>query len=85
MMRVCRDLVKPYGVPVYVSLNTIMVDGTGMCGSCRVTVGGEVKFACVDGPEMRGEEIDFKEMMARQNRYLAEEKCALERYLKEVG
>jgi ferredoxin--NADP+ reductase len=85
MMRVCRDLVKPYGVPVYVSLNTIMVDGTGMCGSCRVTVGGEVKFACVDGPEMRGEEIDFDEMMARQNRYLAEEKCALERYLKEVG
>ena len=85
MMRVCRDLVQPYGVPVYVSLNTIMVDGTGMCGSCRVTVGGEVKFACVDGPEMRGEEINFNEMMARQNRYLAEEKCALERYLKEVG
>jgi ferredoxin--NADP+ reductase len=85
MMRVCRDLVKPYGVPLYVSLNTIMVDGTGMCGSCRVTVGGEVKFACVDGPEMRGEELDFDEMMARQDRYLAEEKCALDRYLKEVG
>jgi len=85
MMKVCRDLVKPYGVPCYVSLNTIMVDGTGMCGSCRVSVGDEVKFACVDGPEMRGEEIDFDEMMARQRRYVPEEKCALERYLKEGG
>ncbi|MBD3371713.1 MAG: sulfide/dihydroorotate dehydrogenase-like FAD/NAD-binding protein [Candidatus Coatesbacteria bacterium] len=85
MMKVCRDLVKPYGVPCYVSLNTIMVDGTGMCGSCRVSVGDEVKFACVDGPEMRGEEIDFEEMMARQRRYVDEEQCALERYLKEVG
>jgi len=83
MMKVCRDLVKPYGVPCYVSLNTIMVDGTGMCGSCRVSVGDEVKFACVDGPEMRGEEIDFNEMMARQRRYVEEEQCALERYLKE--
>ena len=85
MMKVCRDIVKPYGVPTYVSLNTIMVDGTGMCGSCRVTVGGEVRFACVDGPEMRAEELDFEEMMARQDRYQAEEKCALDRYLKEVG
>ena len=85
MMKVVRDLVKPYGVPCYVSLNTIMVDGTGMCGSCRVSVGGEVKFACIDGPEMRGEEIDFEEMMSRQTRYVAEEKTSMERYLAKEG
>lgn len=65
----CRKL----GIPVTVSLNTLMVDGTGMCGACRVTVGGRTKFACVDGPEFDGYEVDFDEAMRRQGQYRDEE------------
>jgi ferredoxin--NADP+ reductase len=65
MMKFASETTRPYGVPTIVSLNTIMVDGTGMCGGCRVTVGGETKFVCVDGPEFDGHEVDFDNMMAR--------------------
>jgi ferredoxin--NADP+ reductase len=69
MMKAIADTTRPHGVKTLVSLNPIMVDGTGMCGSCRVTVGGEVKFACVDGPIFDAHEVDFDELMARQRRF----------------
>jgi len=69
MMKMVSKLTKEYGVSTLVSLNTIMVDGTGMCGGCRVTVGGETKFVCVDGPEFDGHLVDFDEMMRRQKMY----------------
>src|SRR5665647_86021 len=78
MMHACADTTRPYGVKTMVSLNTIMVDGTGMCGSCRVTVGGEVKFACVDGPDFDGHQVDFKELHARQKRFQKQETQANE-------
>ena len=73
MMHACVDTTRPYGVKTLVSLNTIMVDGTGMCGSCRVTVGGEVRFACADGPDFDGHQVDFKELHARQKRFKKQE------------
>ncbi len=69
MMKFVCKLTKELGIPTVVSLNPIMVDGTGMCGACRVTVGGKVKFACVDGPEFDGHEVDFDEAMKRQQIY----------------
>ena len=80
MMRAVSNLTKNYGVKTYVSLNAIMVDGTGMCGGCRVTVGGKMKFACVDGPEFDGHEVDFDEMILRNRSYAAGEKAVLERF-----
>ena len=68
------------GIPVVVSLNTLMVDGTGMCGACRVSVGGKTKFACVDGPEFDGALVDFDEAMRRQGQYKAEETLDKEKY-----
>lgn len=76
MMRACTETTRPFGVPTRVSLNTIMVDGTGMCGSCRVTVGGEVRFACVDGPDFDAHRIDFDELIARQKRFKSQEQQA---------
>jgi homotetrameric NADPH-dependent glutamate synthase len=76
MMRACAEASRPFGVRTRVSLNTIMVDGTGMCGSCRVTVGGKVKFACVDGPDFDAHQIDFDELMARQKRFRRQEQQA---------
>ncbi len=76
MMQACTETTRPFGVPTKVSLNTIMVDGTGMCGSCRVTVGGEVKFACVDGPDFDAHRIDFAELLARQKRFKTQEQQA---------
>ena len=73
MMKFVCLLTKKYEIPTDVSLNTIMVDGTGMCGACRVTVGNEVKFACVDGPEFDGHLVDFDESMRRQTLYKSEE------------
>ena len=73
MMHACVETTRPYGVKTMVSLNTIMVDGTGMCGSCRVSVGGEVKFACVDGPDFDGHKVDFRELLARQKRFKKQE------------
>lgn len=73
MMKFLSKLTKEYGIKTIVSLNPIMVDGTGMCGACRVTVGGEVKFACVDGPEFDGHLVNFDESMRRQTLYRTEE------------
>lgn len=80
MMKACCDTTRPYGIPTVVSLNSIMVDGTGMCGSCRVTVGGKMKFACVDGADFDGHLVNFSELALRQKRFEREEKAALERF-----
>ena len=69
MMKFVCAATKPYGVKTIVSMNPIMIDGTGMCGGCRLTVGGEMKFACVDGPEFDGHEVDFDEAMSRSRTY----------------
>jgi ferredoxin--NADP+ reductase len=82
MMKVISNLTKPYGIKTLVSLNPIMLDATGMCGVCRVKVGGEIKLACVDGPEFDGHLVDFDLLMARQRTYLDEEKKILELYEK---
>ena len=81
MMKFCCLLTKKYEIPTDVSLNTIMVDGTGMCGACRITVGGKMKFVCVDGPEFDGHQVDFDEMMRRGGAFKIEEKEALEAFL----
>jgi len=73
MMKAVADMTKEYGIKTIVSLNTIMVDGTGMCGACRVTVGGERKFTCVDGPAFDAHQVDFEELMNRLNFYQNEE------------
>ena len=78
MMEAVSKLTKPYGIKTMASLNPIMVDGTGMCGACRVTVGGEIKFACVDGPDFDAHEVDFAELRLRQRMYLSEERDAIE-------
>jgi len=80
MMKFCAKTTQPYGVSTLVSLNTIMVDGTGMCGGCRVMVDGAAKYVCVDGPEFDGHHVDFDGMMRRQAMYKAEEAASLERY-----
>jgi ferredoxin--NADP+ reductase len=80
MMKVTSNVTRPYGVLTFVSLNPIMVDGTGMCGSCRVTVGGETKFACVDGPEFDAHKVDFDSLMQRQRMYVDEEKASVEHF-----
>ena len=78
MMKFVCKVTEPHKIKTFASLNTIMVDGTGMCGACRVTVGGKTKFVCVDGPEFDGHEVDYDEMMARQRQYLPEEKQAVD-------
>jgi len=83
MMKFVAKTCEPFKVPLIVSLNSIMVDATGMCGACRVTVGGKTRFVCVDGPEFDGYEVDYDELMQRQSMYLKEEKIALERFKKE--
>lgn len=80
MMKMVSKLTEPYGIPTTVSLNPIMLDATGMCGVCRVDVGGETKFACVDGPEFDGHKVDFDLLMARLRTYLPEEKLSLEQF-----
>ncbi len=77
MMRAVSELTRPYGVKTIVSLNPIMVDGTGMCGGCRVTVGGTIKFACVDGPEFDAHLVDFRELSDRQSTY-REAECKMD-------
>ena len=74
MMSVIADITRPHGIKTIASLNPIMVDGMGMCGACRVTIGNEVKFACVDGPEFDAHQVNFKELMQRLKSYFAEEK-----------
>ena len=73
MMKICAETTKPFGITTVVHLNPIMVDGTGMCGCCRVSVGGATKFACVDGPEFDGHQVDWDLLLARQGEYLTEE------------
>ena len=80
MMKACAETTRPYGIKTMVSLNPIMVDGTGMCGGCRVKIGNEIKFACVDGPDFDGHKVDFNDLMMRLKRYAAEEKAALDRW-----
>ena len=73
MMRAVCDLTREFSLPTVVSMNPVMVDGTGMCGCCRLTVGGEVKYACIDGPEFDGHKVDFDEAMQRLRTYKAQE------------
>ena len=80
MMKFVALMTKDYEIPTVVSLNTIMIDGTGMCGGCRVAVGGESKFVCVDGPEFDAHQVDFDLMMKRQRIYLQQEEVARKRY-----
>jgi len=81
MMRACCNVTKAYGVHTVVSLNPIMVDATGMCGACRVTVGDRTEFACVDGPEFDGHKVNFEELTKRLRYYKEDEKRAMERYV----
>ena len=83
MIKFCALTTRPFGVPTVVNLNSIMVDGTGMCGACRVEVGGQTRFACVDGPEFDGHEVDWDLLLARQKIYLEQEKQAMERWEEE--
>jgi homotetrameric NADPH-dependent glutamate synthase len=85
MMKACSEVTRPFGIPTIVSLNSIMVDGTGMCGSCRVTVGGNMKFACVDGADFDGHLVNFDELSLRQKRFVREEQAAMERFGSEAA
>jgi NAD(P)H-flavin reductase len=80
MMKACAEATRPHRIHTTVSLNPIMVDGTGMCGGCRVKLGDTVKFACVDGPDFDGHLVDFEDLMVRLRRYANEEKVATERW-----
>lgn len=80
MMKAVAELTKDYGIPTIASLNPIMVDGTGMCGACRVTVGGEVKFACVDGPEFDAHQVDFDELMNRLRMFKDKEELVMREF-----
>lgn len=83
MMKFCAKATQPFGVKTMVSLNTVMVDGTGMCGGCRVTVGNEVRFTCADGPEFDGHQVDWDELLSRQKVYVEHETCSLKRYVEQ--
>ena len=80
MMKACAETTRPHEIRTIVSLNPVMVDGTGMCGGCRVKVDGRVKFACVDGPDFDGHAVDFDDLTARLRRFKASETAALERW-----
>jgi sulfide dehydrogenase subunit beta len=80
MMRFCAQTTRPHGIRTVVSLNPVMVDGTGMCGGCRVKVGDQVKLACVDGPDFDAHAVDFDDLAARLRRFAASERAALERW-----
>ncbi|MCP4650635.1 MAG: sulfide/dihydroorotate dehydrogenase-like FAD/NAD-binding protein [PVC group bacterium] len=86
MMRAVSNVTRPFKIKTLVCLNSIMIDGTGMCGGCRVTVGNKTKFTCVDGPDFDGHEVDFEELMVRQKRFITHEKqskCKLNKYVKD--
>jgi len=85
MMKYASLLTKKYNIPTVASLNTIMVDGTGMCGACRVSVGGKTKFVCVDGPEFDAHEVDFDELLMRLRAYSEEEKSAYDKYMESIS
>lgn len=82
MMKACADTTRSAGIKTSVSLNPIMVDGTGMCGGCRVKIGDGIKFACVDGPDFDGHQVDFDDLMNRLKRFAKDEKLAMERWSK---
>jgi ferredoxin--NADP+ reductase len=81
MMKFCCETTRPFEVHTIVSLNSIMVDGTGMCGGCRVEVGGQTKFTCVDGPEFDGHQVAWDQLMSRQRAYHSHEACSMDRYV----
>ncbi|MDR2754843.1 MAG: sulfide/dihydroorotate dehydrogenase-like FAD/NAD-binding protein [Planctomycetaceae bacterium] len=81
MMKFCAQTIVPFGVKGVASLNSVMIDGTGMCGGCRVTIGKDTKFTCVDGPEFDASLIDWDILLARQKMYCEEEKCSLNHYI----
>jgi NAD(P)H-flavin reductase len=83
MMRAVADLTRPHGIKTVVSMNPIMIDGTGMCGACRVMVGKEMKFACVDGPEFDGHAVDFEGLLNRLKTYIPEEQESREKWMRE--
>ncbi|MCD6598718.1 MAG: sulfide/dihydroorotate dehydrogenase-like FAD/NAD-binding protein [Bacteroidales bacterium] len=85
MMKFASLTTKKYNIPTVASLNTIMVDGTGMCGACRVTVGGKTKFVCIDGPEFDAHQVDFDQMLQRLGAYKDQELEAYEKYLKTLA
>jgi ferredoxin--NADP+ reductase len=85
MMKFCTFTAQPFGVPITVNLNSIMVDGTGMCGACRVEVGGQTRFACVDGPEFDGYQVNWDLTLIRQQMYVDEERRAMERWERRCG
>ncbi len=85
MMKFCAKTTQPFGVRTIVSLNPIMVDGTGMCGCCRVSVGGVTRFACVDGPDFDGHKVDWDLLLARQRIYIDEEECSYKKWREESG
>ena len=80
MMKACAEVTRPHGIKTMVSLNPIMVDGTGMCGGCRVKLGDQVKFACVDGPDFDGHKVDFADLIMRLRRYAEQERTAVQRW-----
>ncbi len=80
MMKLCAEATRPRSIKTTVSLNPIMVDGTGMCGGCRVSVGGEMKFACVDGPDFDGHDVNFEELINRLRRFDSDEREAMDRW-----
>jgi ferredoxin--NADP+ reductase len=85
MMKAACDVTREFNVPTTVSLNPVMVDGTGMCGGCRVTVAGEVKFSCIDGPAFDGHQVDFAALTARQRFYREQEQLSLQRHACKLG
>lgn len=85
MMRAVSNMTREYGIKTLVSMNPIMIDGTGMCGGCRLTVGGKTKFACVDGPDFDGHEVDFDEAMRRQTMYKKHEKESTDIHVCKLG
>ncbi len=85
MMKACAETTRPHKVETIVSMNPIVVDGTGMCGGCRVIVGNETKFACVDGPEFDGHKVDFDDLMSRLGRFSKQEALAMERWNEAAG
>ena len=80
MMKFCSEATRPFGIPTFVSLNTIMIDGTGMCGGCRVSVGGKMRFVCVDGPDFDGHAVDWDNMMQRARAFRPFEAAARDHY-----
>jgi ferredoxin--NADP+ reductase len=80
MLERCSEATRPYAIPTKVALNSIMLDGTGMCGACRVSIGGETQFACVDGPEFDGHKVDWKELNQRKSAYAEQEAIVYQAY-----